>query len=222
MSIWCYLDCRHFHQRCILYCCVVNTPHAALCATSAGPQVLLCIRMIDDLLRSEDANYKMAPKPEVTCRFYVLPEMIGPAIIGKAGTHAKHIRERTGVRIEVVGEWAAAAGGCVCVGSGARVGGLRIGWEGGCACVRIEVVGEWTLLLGQGRGMHREHQGCGRVCRKSCVWYVWYVRYSNTVCVFAEPRQQLLLAAIAPTCHAKVMVPIILPCITCPPPTTSP
>ncbi|WIA11677.1 hypothetical protein OEZ85_011775 [Tetradesmus obliquus] len=65
--------------------------------------VLLCIRMIDDLLRSEDANYKMAPKPEVTCRFYVLPEMIGPAIIGKAGTHAKHIRERTGVRIEVVG-----------------------------------------------------------------------------------------------------------------------
>jgi hypothetical protein len=27
--------------------------------------------------------------------------MIGPAIIGKGGTHAKHVRERTGVRIEV-------------------------------------------------------------------------------------------------------------------------
>jgi hypothetical protein len=66
--------------------------------------VLLCIRMIDDLLRSEDPNYKMVPKGDVTSRFYVLPEMIGPAIIGKAGTHAKHIRERTGVRIEVVGE----------------------------------------------------------------------------------------------------------------------
>ncbi|KAF6256728.1 hypothetical protein COO60DRAFT_1702205 [Scenedesmus sp. NREL 46B-D3] len=65
--------------------------------------VLLCIRMIDDLLRSEDPKYTMVPKADVTSRFYVLPEMIGPAIIGKAGTHAKHIRERTGVRIEVVG-----------------------------------------------------------------------------------------------------------------------
>lgn len=65
-------------------------------------QVVTCIRLVDELVRSEDPNYKMTPKPEVTSRFYVLPEMIGPAIIGKAGTHAKHIRERTGVRIEVV------------------------------------------------------------------------------------------------------------------------
>jgi hypothetical protein len=69
--------------------------------------VLTCIRLIDELLRVEDAQYKMVPKPEVTCRFSVLPEMIGPAIIGKSGTHAKHIRERTGVRIEVVREWPA-------------------------------------------------------------------------------------------------------------------
>jgi hypothetical protein len=47
----------------------------------------------------------MHPKPQVTSRFLVLPEMIGPAIIGKGGTHAKHIKERTGVRIEVVREW---------------------------------------------------------------------------------------------------------------------
>lgn len=31
----------------------------------------------------------------------VTSDMIGPAIIGKGGTHAKHVRERTGVRIEV-------------------------------------------------------------------------------------------------------------------------
>jgi hypothetical protein len=97
------------HCRCgLLRLVAPDTPctlHAALRYTVLL-QVLLCIRMIDDLLRSEDPNYKMAPKPEVTSRFYVLPEMIGPAIIGKAGTHAKHIRERTGVRIEVVGECA--------------------------------------------------------------------------------------------------------------------
>ena len=67
-------------------------------------QVLTCVRMVGDLLRSEDPNYKMSPKPQVTSRFLVLPEMIGPAIIGKSGTHAKHIKERTGVRIEVVRE----------------------------------------------------------------------------------------------------------------------
>lgn len=64
--------------------------------------MVTCIRSIDDLVRAEDPNYKMMPKTEVTSKFYVLPEMIGPAIIGKAGTHAKHIRERTGVRIEVI------------------------------------------------------------------------------------------------------------------------
>lgn len=67
-------------------------------------QVLTCVRMVADLLRAEDPAYKMSPKPHVTSRFLVLPEMIGPAIIGKGGTHAKHIKERTGVRIEVIRE----------------------------------------------------------------------------------------------------------------------
>lgn len=64
--------------------------------------VVTCVRMVGDLLASEDPAFKMHPKPQVTSRFLVLPEMIGPAIIGKGGTHAKHIKERTGVRIEVV------------------------------------------------------------------------------------------------------------------------
>lgn len=63
--------------------------------------------MIGDLLASEDPGFKMAPKPQVTSRFMVLPDMIGPAIIGKGGTHAKHIKERTAVRIEVVREYQA-------------------------------------------------------------------------------------------------------------------
>lgn len=63
------------------------------------------MRMIGDLLASEDPAFKMNPKPQVTSRFNVLPEMIGPAIIGKGGTHAKHIKERTGCRIEVVREY---------------------------------------------------------------------------------------------------------------------
>lgn len=67
--------------------------------------MVTCVRMVGDLLRSEDPAFKMAPKPQVTSRFLVLPEMIGPAIIGKGGTHAKHIKERTGVRIEVVREY---------------------------------------------------------------------------------------------------------------------
>jgi len=70
--------------------------------TTAPLQVLTCVRMVSDLLRSEDPGFKMSPKPNVTSRFLVLPEMIGPAIIGKSGTHAKHIKDRTGVRIEVV------------------------------------------------------------------------------------------------------------------------
>lgn len=70
--------------------------------TTALLQVLTCVRMVSDLLRSEDPGFKMSPKPNVTSRFLVLPEMIGPAIIGKSGTHAKHIKDRTGVRIEVV------------------------------------------------------------------------------------------------------------------------
>lgn len=68
-------------------------------------QVVTCVRMIGDLLASEDPAFKMNPKPQVTSRFNVLPEMIGPAIIGKGGTHAKHIKERTGCRIEVVREY---------------------------------------------------------------------------------------------------------------------
>jgi hypothetical protein len=60
--------------------------------------------MVGDLLASEDPGFKMVPKAQVTSRFSVLPDMIGPAIIGKGGTHAKHIKERTGVRIEVVRE----------------------------------------------------------------------------------------------------------------------
>lgn len=79
-------------------------------------QVVTCVRMIGDLLRSEDPGFKMIPKPQVTSRFLVLPEMIGPAIIGKGGTHAKHIKERTSVRIEVVREYPIAAGdACSCV-----------------------------------------------------------------------------------------------------------
>lgn len=65
----------------------------------------MCVRMVGDLLASEDPAFVMRPKPNVTSRFLVLPEMIGPAIIGKSGTHAKHIKERTGVRIEVVREY---------------------------------------------------------------------------------------------------------------------
>jgi hypothetical protein len=68
-------------------------------------QVVACVRMVGDLLASEDPGFKMVPKPQVTSRFMVLPDMIGPAIIGKGGTHAKHIKERTGVRIEVVREY---------------------------------------------------------------------------------------------------------------------
>lgn len=64
--------------------------------------VVTCVRMVGDLLASEDPGFKMVPKAQVTSRFSVLPDMIGPAIIGKGGTHAKHIKERTGVRIEVV------------------------------------------------------------------------------------------------------------------------
>jgi hypothetical protein len=59
--------------------------------------------MIGDLLRSEDPHFKMLPKPTACCRFWVVPEIIGPAIIGKTGTHAKHIKGVTGVRIEVMG-----------------------------------------------------------------------------------------------------------------------
>lgn len=101
--------------------------------------------MIDDLLRAEDPNYKLTPKTEVTSRFYVLPEMIGPAIIGKAGTHAKHIRERTGVRIEVVRESLTAAGGGVgAVGSdGRRAGGL--GRHGvGSSMLLVWVCTQWV------------------------------------------------------------------------------
>lgn len=71
------------------------------------------MRMVGDLLASEDPAFKMHPKPQVTSRFLVLPEMIGPAIIGKGGTHAKHIKERTGVRIEVVRECLCWLAGCL-------------------------------------------------------------------------------------------------------------
>lgn len=77
-------------------------------------QLVTCVRMIGELLRSEDPAFKMAPKPQVTSRFLVLPEMIGPAIIGKGGTHAKHIKERTGVRIEVVREYIYSTPDCYC------------------------------------------------------------------------------------------------------------
>lgn len=75
------------------------------------------MRMVGDLLASEDPAFKMHPKPQVTSRFLVLPEMIGPAIIGKGGTHAKHIKERTGVRIEVVRE-------CLCWPAGCLLGSV--------------------------------------------------------------------------------------------------
>lgn len=78
---------------------------AEACSPFRLVQVVTCIRLVDELVRAEDPNYKITPKSEVTSKFYVLPEMIGPAIIGKAGTHAKHIRERTGVRIEVIREY---------------------------------------------------------------------------------------------------------------------
>jgi hypothetical protein len=78
---------------------------AVACCPAPVLQVATCVRLSDDLLRSEDPAFKMHPKPIVTSRFLVLPEMIGPAIIGKGGTHAKHIKERTSVRIEVVREY---------------------------------------------------------------------------------------------------------------------
>lgn len=85
--------------KCCAACCPCPGSTAPLC------QVIVCVRMMADLLHAEDPAYKMAPKPTVVSRFKVLPGMIGPAIIGKSGTHAKHIRERTGVRIEVVREY---------------------------------------------------------------------------------------------------------------------
>jgi hypothetical protein len=59
------------------------------------------MRLIEDILATEDPSYRMAPKPHVTSRFIVTSDMVGPAIIGKQGTHAKHVREKTGVKIEV-------------------------------------------------------------------------------------------------------------------------
>ena len=59
------------------------------------------MRLIEDILATEDPSYRMPPKPHVTSRFMVTSDMVGPAIIGKQGTHAKHVRERTGVKIEV-------------------------------------------------------------------------------------------------------------------------
>lgn len=95
---------------------------------SVSLQVVTCIRLVDELVRAEDPNYKMTPKTEVTSRFYVLPEMIGPAIIGKSGTHAKHIRERTGVRIEVIRECSGHWHRCCCMLSD-PVSASSGGWE---------------------------------------------------------------------------------------------
>lgn len=92
---------------------MLNTGLPYFIAAAAHVQVVTCVRMVGDLLRSEDPGFKMAPKPQVTSRFMVLPEMIGPAIIGKGGTHAKHIKERTSCRIEVVRKFRACFGSLV-------------------------------------------------------------------------------------------------------------
>jgi hypothetical protein len=92
---------------------MLNTGLPYFIAAAAHVQVVTCVRMVGDLLRSEDPGFKMAPKPQVTSRFMVLPEMIGPAIIGKGGTHAKHIKERTSCRIEVVRKFLACFGSLV-------------------------------------------------------------------------------------------------------------
>jgi len=41
------------------------------------------------------------PRPEVTSRFLVLSSIIGPCLIGRAGTHVKHIKDKTGAKVEV-------------------------------------------------------------------------------------------------------------------------
>lgn len=59
------------------------------------------------MLREQlDHNFSQVNVPQqVTCRFPVYPDMIGPAIIGRSGTHVKYIKERTGAQIKVDGRF---------------------------------------------------------------------------------------------------------------------
>lgn len=68
----------------------------------------------------------------MSCRFLVLPSCIGPAIIGKKGSHVHAVQDRTGARLEVAREQEGGSGSGYLQDAGSPLG-LAHGELAGCA-----------------------------------------------------------------------------------------